>query len=247
MSIRRDLLVTGALVLAGLIIVSGRGGSVATLLAGLLVLFLPGYAMACAMSPRGGTAASEQILFAIGLSLVATVLGAIVLNLTPLGVRPLGWSIFLGGLALGGLGIAVLRRGREGSGHRARVTVEPLPALLFAVAFCVAIGAGVAARAGSDRDPTGSVTQLWLLISPPPDKGELKVGLRATEGGQYRLEIWRGEKKSREWTFISLSPGEFWRETLPVPAGSGPVEGRLYAPDASGRAMRLVSVTPPSG
>lgn len=218
---------------------------VAPFVGALVVLMLPGYAIFAAISPRDGVAASERILFSLGLSFIATALGAIVLNLTPLGVVPLGWLALLGGVTAAGLIVVVMRRPREESLPSAP-RIERLPALLFAVAIIMVVGAGIAVRKGADADPSAAITQLWMLPAPAVT-AQLEVGLRSTEGGRYRLEIWRGAEKSRVWSLISLSPGQVWRQTLPIPAGTGPVEARLYPLDPSGGPLRVVTITPLTG
>jgi uncharacterized membrane protein len=217
---------------------------VAPFIAALVVLTLPGYAIFAAISPRS-VAASERILFSLGLSFIATALGAIVLNLTPLGVVPFGWRVLLGGVTAFGL-IVVVWHGRTEEHRPSAPNIERFPALLVAVAIIIVVGATVAARAGADADPSSAVTQLWMLPGPA-GSAQLEVGLTSADGGRFRLEVWRGKQRTRVWSVISLSPGQLWRQTLPIPAGAGPVEARLYPPDGSGRQLRVVSVTPRSG
>jgi hypothetical protein len=217
---------------------------VAPFIAAIVVLTLPGYAIFAAISPRVGVAASDGMLFSLGLSFVAAALGAIVLNLTPLGVEPFGWRILLGGVTAFGL-IVLLMRGRPEESRPFASNIERWPALLVAVAIIIVVGSVVAARAGAEGDPSSAVTQLWMLPAPAGN-AQLELGLTSADGGRYRVEIWRGGEKSRAWSLISLSPGQLWRQTLPVPAGTGPVEARLYPEDGSGRQLRVVSVTPRS-
>lgn len=236
MSDRRNLFLAAvALGVIAIAIVTGTNSFIGALLA----LVLPGYAIFAAISSRGGTAASERVLFSLGLSFITTALGAIVLHLTPLGVVPLGWLALLGGVTATGLIVTAMRE----SLPSVPIKIERLPALLFAIAIIIVVAAGFAARTGADDDPSASVMQLWML---PIGSGipQLEVGLRSSEGGRYRLEIWRGTKKYREWSPISLSPGQLWRQAVPTPAGSGPVEVRLYPPDPAAPPLRVVTVTP---
>jgi uncharacterized membrane protein len=215
---------------------------VARFIAAMVVMTLPGYAVFASISPRGGAAVSERILFSLGFSMIATSLGAILLNLTPLGVEPFGWGVLLGGVIAAGLMVALMVERREES-RQSMLRIERLPALLGAIAIIVVVGATVAARAGTDADPSSAVTQLWMLPGPA-GSAHLEVGLASADGGRFRLEVWRGTQRSRVWSLISLSPGQLWRQTLPIPAGTGPVEARLYPPDGSRQQLRVVSITP---
>lgn len=246
MSLRRDLLLVAVLALVGIAMAAESSGLIATVLGTLLALVLPGYAIGRAIGGRGATPMSEQFLFALGLSFLTTVLGGIALNLMPAGVRPFGWLALLSGVTAAGLIVATLDTAGAARPQTARMTVEPRPALLFALTALIVLGAGVEARAGADADPSASVTQLWMFPTQTAT-GQLEVGVKSVDGGRYRLEIWRGAKKMREWPLISLSPGKPWRQTVPIPTGTGLIEARLYRPDRAAVPLRLVTVAPPAG
>ena len=218
------------------------GAFLGPFLVGVLVLTLPGFAMFAAIAPRAGVGESDWFLFSLGLSLVAGSLGAVVLNLTPVGVTPVGWLLLLGGLTAAG-SISVAWRWRREGRRPSAPRIEPWPALLVAAAAVIVIGAGAVARAGADGDPSSPVTQLWMLPAPA-DTAELELGVSSSVGGSYRIEVWRGTHMRSAWSDISLSPGEVWRRTIPVPAGRGPVEARLSSSEAPGSELRFVAVTP---
>jgi hypothetical protein len=243
MAVRRDILLVTVLLVAVAIAFQMRtSGFIATFLGPLLVLVLPGYAIFAAISRQSRVAASERLLFSLGLSFICAALGAIVLNLTPQGAVPFAWLALLSAVTATGLIVALLRRPSDESEPSAPLTVERLPALLFVGAFIVVVAAGVASRAGAEGDPSAPVTQLWMV--PTASGHALEVGMMSSEGGRYRLEIWRGTTKYQEWSLITLAPGQLWRQLLPTPAGAGPVEARLLSPSPEGRRLRVVSVTP---
>jgi len=79
-------------------------------LAVALVLVLPGYAITMAVFAARPLDHATTILFSIGLSLTAAILGGLVLNWTPEGLQASSWTILLITMTLGAGAVALARR-----------------------------------------------------------------------------------------------------------------------------------------
>lgn len=108
-----DLLLVSVLAVTAMVLATlgWTDSSLRVLFALPLVLVLPGYALAEALWPkRMFLTRSERVLFALGLSLLAAIIGGLTLHAGGWGLYPNTWALFLGGLTLVGSMVALLRR-----------------------------------------------------------------------------------------------------------------------------------------
>jgi len=224
-------------------------GAVRAMAAVLLVLVLPGYALAEAALPAGGIGPWERLTLAAGLSAAAAALGGLVLHLTPWGLQPWTWSPLLVTITLAASAVAVARRRwpAPAAGRLRLGTFNRQAPLLLGMAALFAIAAWMAARAGAAAVPGTGYTQLWMLPAALDGRPAVRLGVRSAERRPltYRLELRTDGGPLRAWEAISLQPGQQWETIEPLPAVSpeGMVSAALYRSDQSG-VYRHVAVWP---
>lgn len=90
----------------------------------ILVLVLPGYALASLLFPARELALTERVALIVGLSACVVIVVGFVLGFTGIGLRPIPWAIMLGGGTVVASAAAIIRRGAL----RAMASVESRPA-----------------------------------------------------------------------------------------------------------------------
>jgi len=192
-----------------------------SILALLLVLVLPGYALTAALFPEQVLRTEERWLVIPGLSVTAAVLGGFVLNWTPWRLSSGSWAMLLGGLTVAASMAALLRRQKTApaSMRRLHTAIKPRDALLFGAAALVVVVAVVIARGGAIGQPRESFTQLWILPAGEANQDAVRLGISNMEPAtmSYRLQVYEGPYTIREWPVIVLEPSEKWEYVLALP------------------------------
>jgi uncharacterized membrane protein len=228
----RDLVVTAAASLASLILIAMPFEG---LLKGIvllpMVLVLPGYALAAALSPPGTLSRSERAVYAVALSVGAAALGGLVWQFAfELGRET--WALLLASITLAGCAIAQRRRTRQtpilnqnrprpsrASPGRSRLSQLELPTALTAlVGVAAAIAAIVIAVDGLQEQRAESHFSALWVVPPKPNSGAVEVGILNHQGAahEYRLEVeargreiedWQGRIGSHGRKRVLLGPG----------------------------------------
>jgi uncharacterized membrane protein len=222
-------------------------------LATVLLLVLPGFALAAALFPRERLGWAERLLMTLVGSMALLIVAALLLNLTPWGLQPLTWSVAAGFMTIVAAAVALARR-REPAPNSAaferRLTVlrsrtSGLPwrltlpqAAMFTLAGLLLGLAVLVARTPAAGSGYAGYTQLWLL---PARQGQRTVtlGINSQEftPATYRLELLAGDKVIRSWPALLIQPQQTWQTTETVPTAAArrdKLEARLYRTDPAG-------------
>lgn len=234
------------------LILSPVSGMPRTIVALLLALVLPGYALTAAIFPSTTLGVPERLTLTLGLSLASTVLVGLALNLTPIGLARNSWAAALSSLALVGIVMGIVRSSRRGVGTDSwpGVGLGARDALILGVAALLVVGAWGIARAGVMLQPTPGFTQLWLLPSGESNQRTVRLGVSSLEpvSVKYSLEIESGGSIISRWDSIELAPGGKWEATVSLPSGlpnDAEVEAVLYRLDAPGAVYRRAFLRSP--
>jgi uncharacterized membrane protein len=244
----RDLTVVVALALLGLVLAltPGSGWFEGVLLA-LLVLVLPGYALAAAFFQPGSIPPAERSVYAIALSVAIAGLGGVATQILfdlDRGV----WLALLLTVTVAASWIAQRRRELlpfEGASSRLELSsVNPLAIVAVLVAVGVAAGA-FSIAVSSTRDSRGDAhfAELWVLPQPRAGAGStepaVSIGVGNHEGRavSFLVRAARGAKVVAQWN-VHLARGERWQTSLRTPtpplSAATPLrvallrEGRVY-------------------
>lgn len=263
-----------ALVLVALLTSLTPSPSFVRVLFGLpLVLVLPGYALSGALFPSGTFEPLERALVSVGLSLVSSVLGALLLNVTSSGLRTTSWALLLSVLSLTALLAAGYRDSLRGERRtplssvtyvqltagaaagrrllRQAMAARPRPGrnLLFAAAVPLLLGAAilVSVDGAHTADRQYRFTQIWFMPGSTSDR-VARVGVKNMEGGtiRYRLDLAAGGKAVGPSTSFTLQPGQQWEVTEVVsapPPGGDRIVATLYREDRPTTAYRQVELS----
>ncbi len=234
------ILIGMVIVLASLFTLSGLWLTVARTLVALLVLVVPGYAIASALFPKRRFGRLEILVFSLGLSMAVAALGGLVLNWTPWGLGAGSWTLFLSVITLGAGAIALARRGGAPA-------LPTMPAIAFrsmahptqsaglfmvSAALLLALALRVAVT-GVVQQPYQGFTQLWLLPVHKGNLGAVRLGVVNRESAMtsYRLRLMAGGRAVREWSIHALKPNGTWQATVTLSSKLQPaqrVEATLY-------------------
>ncbi len=209
-------------------------------LAFLLVLILPGYALVAALFPQGALELPEYCLLIIGFSIAVTGLGGFVLNVTPWGLQVETWAILLCGSILVASMAGLARRRKY-----PHVAVTPLSmhinvrgALLFFLAALIVTGTLATARIQAQQHAKASAqfTQLWILPANEAERDAVRLGINnmETTTNRYKLQVEARGAVIHEWPLVVLEPGNTWETTLSLPTMQPEleaVEAKLYRVD----------------
>jgi uncharacterized membrane protein len=205
----------------------------------LLVLALPGYAVAAALFPVAALAMLDRVLVSLGLSMAMTILTGVVLGLTNVPLSPASWAA---GLLLVTVVASVIswrsvpvvghvRRAASSLGTRGLATSRPrIPrrdvALFGLAVVCVAVALAIA-RIGALNAPSQGFTQLWMVQG---EGNVVQVGVSNHEGAptKYRLVLRTPSGQVAEWPSIELNVGEQWTSDAQVPNTAPNLELDLY-------------------
>jgi Protein of unknown function (DUF1616) len=217
----------------------------------LLVLAVPGYAIAAALFPPGFVSRDERAILTLAFSVGAFALAGLLLQI----VFDLDRAAWLGLLVAVTVSAAALAQARRrwmpktGDGVSApRGAPRPDPRLVVPLLAAVAI-ATVAIAVGSsgaeDQLARSRFSVLWLIPDGAPS-GPVQVatvGVQNHEDGRfdYRLRVSRSGVILKEWR-LRLDDGARWQAGLTVPSSA---EAPLVAALFRGRALyRRVSLEP---
>jgi hypothetical protein len=119
--------------------------------------------------------------------------------------------------------------------------------VLFGLTIAVIASAMLLARGEAALRPTPDVIQLWMLPKGNAAPHTLRVGVNSigSAAGAFRLQIERSGYIIRDWTSLSIVPGQQWEETLTLQGrqpGSGPFEARLYRAEEPNIVYRRVAL-----
>lgn len=217
---------------------TGVGSVVVRLIFALpLVFFMPGYAVVEAVFPAHVLGAPERLLFSLGLSLIGGVFGGLVLNTTPWGLQAGSWAALLSAITLGASIVAWLRRRKTTTiVVKRRLGLDGRQTFLLGLASVGVIGALAIASIGAAQPRNTGFTQLWILPTEGIDSETVQLGVKnmETETMNYRLQLTMDERPVKDWTPITLQPGETWETTFTLPSGrvkAKTVEALLYRLD----------------
>jgi uncharacterized membrane protein len=240
----RDLTAVMALALLGLVLALVPGGGRlegAVLL--VLVLALPGYALAAAFFQPGSIPAAERTVYVVALSIAVTGLGGLLVQV----LFDLDRGVWVALLLTATVTSAWIARRRrellpfESSSPRYEPPgVSPLAIVAMVLAVGIAAGAfSIAVNSTRDSRAAAHFAELWLLPEPGGEGTErtVSIGVRNHEGRavSFRLQATRGTEILAT-RMIRLDRGESWQTSLraPPPTPKRPLrvallrEGRVY-------------------
>lgn len=237
--------------------------AVRTVLAILLVFFLPGGAITFALFPTHTFGLVERLLLAISTSVSIAIVGGLVLNLLPWGLQATSWAVLLTSTTLlaGLVAWARLRNQRRPdpiagaalwSATRrlgADLRFTTWQTLLIALAVLVGSVAWSIARTPAPAQGLQGYTTLWLLPAEVGSQPGVRLGLRSSEFAptKYRLEVKANDQLVHTWPVIELQPNAQWQERLTLSmqlAVNAVVEVNLYRLDQPGAVYRQVVLRP---
>jgi len=226
---RSDLGLVAALALLALLACSLLPASVAALripAAVGLVLVLPGYALAAAQFAPSELRPSERLLLSLALSVVATILAALLLEAIGVRLKIAPWMGILALVAVAGAALGAAR-GHERTIAWPRVSIGP--ARLAALGAAFAILAGAAALGFSPLPaPTGTqgATFLWIL---PHGGSTVSVGVinDVTTRRELTVEVAVAGGRVQRFGPVSLAPGASWTRIVATGPGSPVVNAFL--------------------
>jgi hypothetical protein len=232
---RTDLAVTVAvtLVAVGVLLTPVGGALPRAVLAGLLVLFLPGYALAAAIYPPRTLSAADRAAMVIAFGIATTVLMGIGLDLTPFGIVSRGYVGGLGAVALVSSVAAWARTGSApASRQSARIRFRGRQVLLLALAVLVAAGAVTMSRRDAEtRSQQTAFTGLWMVqASDSSSRVRIRVGVNSHEKAvtRFRLKVVQGGRVVHTWNSIELPPGGSWSADFGAGRRAEVVRADLY-------------------
>jgi len=178
--------------------------------AALLVLALPGYAITAALVAPAALRGTERVVFAIALSIGATILVTLALHLLSIRLGGGAWASALALVTVAAAGAAALR------GH-GRTLRRPYPGGMRVLEVLALAGALVLAGGAfalgltplqAPRDLQGS-TALWIL---PRGTASVQIGVRSDQprAAAYTVDLLVGGRRVRSYGPLRLRPGASW-------------------------------------
>jgi len=239
----RELSIAVAAVVCGAVVALAPSGSPQRMLAGLLlILVLPGSALASALLPPAERG-TEKVLVALGGSLVVMILVSLAIADTRLPQQPVTWvPVLVGVTVLAAARSYVRRRAAQAPGRRISFGGLRLAPLVTIVAACVLLVGAVALGTTPLPPPpqTPGYTELWFA---PGKGGVLSAVVRSAELQRvsYSLTVTTSKPTSRTLRSFVVEPGG--RHSVRVPgrlqAGTE-VDARLIGVDGKRRFGRRV-------
>jgi uncharacterized membrane protein len=211
---------------AFLAVVDGLG-IVASLVATILLVVLPGAGLARILLPAETRSLASWAAIAVGLGLALAVIVGVALDLLPVGIRyaPAVMLVasVLSAKTLAPAALRGLRHWRVPPGNWTRQVG------LISLSFLLATGAFAGARFAAQRQGPAELTQLWML---PATGNGVRVGVtnvgEAAQG--WRLVVREGTEVLADEPSIDLQPGEGWEITVDVPIRDSQVTATLFRP-----------------
>jgi hypothetical protein len=214
-----------------------------------LLLLFTGHAVLRAFGPSAKSR-TEHVVYAIGLSLAAALMGGFLLN--SLGaLTPLGWALWLEAVVAASTAIALVRQpndllqltGGSDLSLRARHLV------MIVVSGTVICGAYFLAVRDEARQQEFKYVEFWL-VGGEGGAGALVVGIKSAElrTQVFDVEVTRGSDVVAIWRSVRLEPGATWTQALSLDIDARherKVRARLYG-RYDGRLYRQVTAIVPS-
>ncbi len=246
MSARRNgdlVLVAGLALLCALVggLLTAAPAAVRVLPAVLLVLALPGYALTAALIPPSALRGAERLVFAIALSVGATILTTLALHLLSIRLDSRSWAA---GLALVTIAAAAAAAAR---GHGRPLPPWPLRGVrtleILALTGALLLTGGAFALGLTPLPApksTRGTTALWVV---PRGSDSVEIGVRSEElhSTTYTVDLLLGGRRTHTYGPLRLAPGARW--TVRAATGGPPapvVEAILHVASAPGVAFRHV-------
>jgi hypothetical protein len=248
---RPALILLAAILLLLLVLVAVEPSAVRTIVAVLMVLFVPGFALTFILFERGDLGTPERILLSVALSVAITALIGLLLNWTPWGLQPTTlWTALLLGLALEVAVIVFTRRRKRVEAARLRVDVNFTARqwVLMGLAALVTLTAIRVASTPAPEQGLDGYTVLWVQPTEMPDTIRLGVDSEEFKPTKFQLKF-EINGVVREGQTLELNPGESWEGMFRLPndlmAGS-PLTVSLYRLDNPTEVYRHVVWWPPA-
>jgi hypothetical protein len=224
--------------------------------AGLIVVFMPGLMITRLINLQARMERAEQLLVVLGMSLAVAVITGLVLNSAHIPLTAASWSLALGLITAVGLAAAAALEDEAAGGHPSPRPAASLTALspggwrppgvgppamfvMAALAASAAIVIGVLGQRAADSRT--QFTELWALPIPgsPPIA---RLGVRSHErvDVRYRIRVSIDGHLVRSQA-LALRPGQAWESTQLVRAGQHVDVSLLTSPH--GRVYREVHLT----
>jgi uncharacterized membrane protein len=227
-------------------ILDGIQDSFRMVLAAVLVLWLPGYALTAALFGRDELGGIERILLTLGSSISLVILIGFGLNLVGLSLTPLSWGIGLIAVTLGAGAVAWRRPTHRPGLPRLDLwrSLRTRDWLLFGIAAVLVVAAIGLARFGAMAQPQAGFTELsWF-----PTAGDaIVIGVQNEEATAiaYDVELRRDAAVIAAWPAVRLASGTRWETQIVLPGSErAGVELVLYRADAPGVVYRRVALGP---
>lgn len=247
------MLVVAVLAQAAVLIILAAPPMPVQLLFGLLlVLILPGHALTAALLPAADLRLSERVLITVGLSLVVSVLSALLLNHFSAGLQASSWALLLSLITSAALIPASHRQPWPRSTLQLRETVPALGGLrspvLFGAALLITGAAIVMSWSGAQSlDARYTFTQMWIQPAGSADRAaEVHVRNLERQPLEYRLVLTAGSVPVGQPASFRLQPGQEWRFVAalpPRPVVGDRVVAALYRQDEPGNVYRRVELS----
>jgi len=241
-----DLVLVIAIAVVGMVLLltDVTGGITGAIVAGLLVLVLPGYAITAALFDGGAWGFVERLTLTMGLSLAISALAGFLLNWMPWGIQGRSWAVLLGSITIIIGGVALVRRSHNlessdwiirGLAIQTYIGLTIRQGAMISLALLIIAGATIVNRAGAlQLQREARFTQLWMVRDNDAEKHVVHLGIRNLEGEQtkYRLQLVAQGRVVQEWPSIEIQPGESWKilQDLPADLKRGGIRAELYRP-----------------
>jgi len=190
----------------------------------LLVFWLPGWALREAILHGARMSASERTLYAIGLSVIACVLGAFALNALPWGLTRDAWITYLNGVTLAGIGVAGVRRlgtrATVATPGRGRLRITTRQAAMVTAAILLFAGAFYTARVDALNHTGPGFTQFSMIPANDGNRDgtvhavKLSVANHKGHAMVYAVDLYAGGSLVTTWPSVPLEPGGVWEATF---------------------------------
>ncbi len=216
----------------------------------LLVLVLPGYALAAALLPGRFLDLPQRILFSLGLSLVVAVLTGLILNQLNQPLQLNTWDVVLAVFTIIMALVAAWRKRSLGAqpaaGYPYRFRPSWREGLLLVLALLVAGAALQLARLPTSNPSVSGYTMLWIV--PASDgTNQVRVGVDSQEftPTRYNLQVLNNGRLLQQWTDVAVEPGNTWQTSIGITTTApltNTIEARLYRSDQPDQVYRHVSL-----
>lgn len=225
-----DLVIVSALALIGLVVILARVDLplLRALLAGPLVLVLPGYALTVALSLDSSRGSAEVAAMSLGLSLAIAALGGLVLELLPGGIRAQSWTLLLCAVTLACSAAGWWRRQHAPpesftfGQQQQLITLKH--GMMFAASIVLVGGAIWVARTPAVEQPNQAYSVLWAVpVSDDPNLVRLGVSSAEPENESFVVRVVTGDQVLQEFP-IQLAPAGTWESEIAL---SGPTTHSL--------------------